>query len=147
MTYTKGDWIGQALSDAALRELYQASRFVVIPLKESSQPQGQSVALQAMACGKAVILSRTRGLWSKDLMKHLENCYFVPAGSVSALQEAIDHLSRDTALCARLGHAARASVERHFSSDLMAKQIAAILEPIKAGVSQRRLNSESVLAP
>jgi len=125
--YTTGDWKGQALSDSAVRDLYRGSHFVVTPLKESAQPQGQSVTLQAMACGKAVILSETRGLWSRTLMRHMENCYLVPAGDVPALRKAIDLMAADPALCARLGKSARASVEEHFSSNLMAERIAAIL--------------------
>jgi glycosyltransferase involved in cell wall biosynthesis len=125
---TRGDWSGRALSDEELRDLYRESRVVVTPLRDSTQPQGQSVTLQAMACGKAVILSRTRGLWSRGLMRHMDNCYLVPPGDVAALREAIDLLQKDAGLRARLGKAARQSVERHFSSDLMGDRIGAILE-------------------
>jgi len=125
---TKGDWSGQALSDQELRDLYRECRFVVTPLHDSTQPQGQSVTLQAMACGKAVVLSRTRGLWSRELMRHMDNCYLVSPGDVTALRKAIDHLQGDANLRARLGKAARQSVEQNFSSDLMGERIGAILE-------------------
>lgn len=125
---TRGDWSGQALSDTAVRDLYRGSRFVVTPLHESAQPQGQSVTLQAMACGRAVILSRTRGLWSKELMRHMENCYLVPPGDVAALRAAIDHLDREPELRARLGKEARRSVERHFTSEAMGERLGKILE-------------------
>lgn len=125
--YTMGDWKGQALSDTALRDLYRGSRFVVTPLKESAQPQGQSVTLQAMACCKAVILSKTTGLWSRTLMRHMENCCLVPPGDAPALRKAIGLLSADPALCARLGESARRTVEEHFSSNLMAERIGTIL--------------------
>ena len=125
---TRGDWSGRALSDHALRDLYRECRFVVTPLHDSTQPQGQSVTLQAMACGKAVVLSQTRGLWSRELMRHLDNCYLVPPGDVAALRDAIERLQRDAGLRARLGKAARQSVERYFSSELMGGRIGAILE-------------------
>lgn len=128
VTLTKGDWSSRALSDAQLRDLYRDSRFVVTPLRESVQPQGQSVTLQAMACGKAVILSKTRGLWSRQLMQHLDNCYLVTPGDVAALREAIERLQKDDGLRTRLGKAARQSVEWHFSSELMGGRIGAILE-------------------
>lgn len=127
---TSGDWKGQALSDSELRDLYRGSRFVVTPLHDSIQPQGQSVTLQAMACGKAVILSNTRGLWSRKLMSHMENCYLVPPGDVMALRDAIDLLQMDASLRVRLGKAARQSVEQHFSSDLMAERMGVILEKV-----------------
>ncbi|MCG3769294.1 MAG: hypothetical protein JW384_00416 [Nitrosomonadaceae bacterium] len=127
VTLTRGDWAGRALSDEQLRDLYRGSRFVVTPLYDSAQPQGQSVTLQAMACGKAVILSRTRGLWSRELMRHLHNCYLVPPRDIAALRAAIDRLDQDEELRVRLGLAARRSVEQHFSSDLMAKRIGEVI--------------------
>ena len=127
VAHTKGDWAGRALSDGQLRDLYRGSRFVVTPLYDSVQPQGQSVTLQAMACGKAVILSRTRGLWSRELMQHLHNCYLVPPGDVAALRAAIDRLDQDEELRAGLGRAARRSVEQHFSSNMMAERIGKVL--------------------
>jgi len=127
VTVTGGSWHDAALSDEELRDLYRASRFVVVPLRESSQPQGQSVTLQAMACGKAVVVSRTRGLWNTDVMRHGENCHLVPSGDLGALRQAIDDLAADPAYAARLGAAARRTVEQHFTSDAMAERIAAIV--------------------
>lgn len=127
VTVTGGTWHDAALTDEELRDLYRASRFVVVPLRDSSQPQGQSVTLQAMACGKAVVLSRTRGLWNLDLMRHGENCHLVPAGDVGALRQAIEELTADRAYAAKLGAAARRTVEQHLTSDAMAERIAAIV--------------------
>jgi glycosyltransferase involved in cell wall biosynthesis len=125
---TAGSWQDAALSDLQLRALYQGSRFVIVPLRESVQPQGQSVTLQAMACGKAVLLSRTRGLWGEGLMRHGENCHLVPPGDAAALRDAIDRLAGDAAYRDALGAAARRTVEEHFTSDRMADEIATIVE-------------------
>jgi glycosyltransferase involved in cell wall biosynthesis len=129
---TQGRWHDRTLSDAALRELYRQSSFVVVPLKESSQPQGQSVTLQAMACGKAVVLTRTAGLWSRSLMRHGVNCWLVPPGDCGALAAGIDRLANDAALCRRLGAAGRRTVEAHFSSARMGDRLGAILERLRA---------------
>ena len=125
---TGGSWQEATLSDVQLRGLYQASRFVVVPLRDSVQPQGQSVTLQAMACGKAVILSRTRGLWGGVAMRHAENCHFVAPGDGEALRAAIERLSSDVAYRAALGSAARRAVEEHFTSDRMAMEIGSVIE-------------------
>ncbi len=125
---TSGDWHGQALSDLELRDLYRAAHFVVTPLYESAQPSGQSVTLQAMACGKAVVLSQTRGLWSSAGMRHMENCVLVPPGDVAALRQSLDLVASDASLRERLGRAARECVERHFTSAAMADQIALVIE-------------------
>ena len=125
-----GDWQGQTLSDLELRELYRGARFVVTPLRESAQPSGQSVTLQAMACGKPVILSRTRGLWSPSAMRHMENCVLVPPGDVAGLRDAIERMAADATLRERIGREARRSVERHFTSGAMAERIGALLESV-----------------
>ena len=39
----------------------------IIPLKNSIQPSGQSVALQSMACGTPVVITETFGFWDKKL--------------------------------------------------------------------------------
>ena len=125
---TGGSWQEAGLSDEQLRGLYRASRFVVVPLRDSVQPQGQSVALQAMACGKAVLLSRTRGLWGRGAMRHGENCHLVPPSDGEALRAAIERLSADAAYRDALGSAARRTVEEHFTSDRMATEIATVIE-------------------
>ena len=40
-----------ALSDKDLAKLYQNARFTFLPISNTPQPSGQSVALQSMACG------------------------------------------------------------------------------------------------
>ena len=44
-----------------LRELYARSRFVVVPVVASDMDNGVTVILEAMAMGRPVICSRTRG--------------------------------------------------------------------------------------
>jgi glycosyltransferase involved in cell wall biosynthesis len=46
---------------AALRQLYAASLFVVVPLQDVENQAGITTILEAMAMGKAVIASHTRG--------------------------------------------------------------------------------------
>jgi glycosyltransferase involved in cell wall biosynthesis len=125
---TEGSWQGGELSDIQLRDLYRGSRFVVVPLRDSAQPQGQSATLQAMACGKAVVLTRTRGLWGDGLMAHGRNCHLVPPGDAIALREGIERLAGDASYRSALGAAARQTVEAHFTSDRMADEIASVLE-------------------
>ena len=103
----KGGWHEQALTDEGLRSLYQKASSVVIPLKNSPQPSGQSVCLQAMACGKAVILTHTDGLWSHEMMRDGENVMFINSGDKKGLRDAIEQLDRDSELRNKLGNCAR----------------------------------------
>lgn len=111
-------------SDAQLRALYQRATYVVTPLKDVSQPSGQSATLQAMACGKAVILTRTRGLWEPAVMQHRVNCYLVEPGDVRGLRWAMKWLEANPSERQLIGQAARQTVERHYTSARLADQVA-----------------------
>ncbi|MCR9137405.1 MAG: glycosyltransferase family 4 protein [Alphaproteobacteria bacterium] len=114
-----GDWTTQRLNDSELRTMVQCSRLVVIPVRETLQPSGQSACLQAMACGKAVILSDIAGLWDRKLMRSGENCILVPPGDTDALSQSIRSLLDDPDRAAMIGDAARSTVEQHFNVDIM----------------------------
>lgn len=112
---TSGSYQQSTLTDEQLRDMYQASIAVVVPLKDVFQPTGYSVTLQAMACGKPVILSRIKGLWAPDLLVDEENCLLVTPGDSQEIANAINRVVRDSALRHRLGIAARKTVLTHFS--------------------------------
>ncbi|MFM8888116.1 MAG: glycosyltransferase family 4 protein [Chthoniobacterales bacterium] len=87
--WKRGDWHEQAVSDHELRELYQGAACVVVPLKESPQPSGQSVAMQAMMCGAPVVHTKTSGWWGADTIRDGKEVLLVPSSDPSALAEAI----------------------------------------------------------
>lgn len=117
------------VDDLALRELYRRSRFVVIPVKNEPRDSGHSATLQAMACGKAVVLSDTQGLWDRQLLRDGENCLLVPPENPTALRAAMDRLSNDPAEAERIGRRARRLVEEHWNS----RQFGAELVRLAAG--------------
>ena len=115
----RGSLFGSEITDVMLRELYQQAQIIVVPLKDVWQPTGCSVSLQAMACGKPVIVSNIKGLWDQDLMKSGENCLLVPPGNPQVLSEAVRALNQDAELRLRLGLAARKTAEKDFSISRM----------------------------
>ena len=52
-------------------------------LKESSQPSGQSVALQSMSLGTPVLISETEGFWDKDLFRDNKEIFFISDNSLN----------------------------------------------------------------
>jgi len=102
-----------------LRDIYSRALFVVIPLHDRAQPSGQSAALQAMACSKAVILTKTRGWWGEAFLRDGENCVLVPPGEVRALQQAMRRLWSDSEICGRIGSRARETVVQSFNGERM----------------------------
>jgi len=124
----KGVSVGSEYDDLQLRDLYQGAQFVVVPLVDVSQPSGQSVTLQAMACAKAVILTRTAGLWDPDALRHMENCYLVEPGDVQGLRDGIEYLKCHPTVTRRIGAAARQMVEERWTSRGFAERMAEQVE-------------------
>ena len=95
----------------------------MIPLKDVDQPSGQSAALQAMACGKAVILTRTRGLWEAEHMRHMETCYLVDPADVDNLRHGIDYLWTNPREAQRIGENGRRLVENRYNACSLAQNL------------------------
>jgi glycosyltransferase involved in cell wall biosynthesis len=125
-----GDWNSRPIADQDIRDMYRESAFVVLPIRQTIQPSGQSACLQAMACGKAVILSRIAGLWDDEAIRDGETCLLVPPGNPAALAQAVRTLSENPELAARLGRNAREIVARRFTIERMGETMAARLQAI-----------------
>jgi hypothetical protein len=143
VTVATGDFFGSnSMSDQELRTLYNMASVVVVPLKDVNQPTGYSVTLQAMSCGRPVILSRIRGLWSPDLLKDGENCLLIPPSDRDALGRAITLILNDRELATRLGAAARSTAERHFSLRAIGDGTVALAR-LGLEIARRRRNSRA----
>lgn len=103
-----------------LRRVYARARFVVVPLKDVDGSHGVSTATEAMAMGKAVIVTRTKG--NADLMRDGHEGIFVPPYDAMALRRAIGRLAANPAEAERMGAAGRALVEeRHRFDDFVSR--------------------------
>ncbi len=109
-----------------LRLLYAASAFVVAPLYENDFQAGVTTLLEAMAMGKAVIVTRTEGQGS-DVVTDGENGLTVAPGDVDGWRAAIARLREDTALRDQLGRNARRWVEENASLELWTDRIVTAL--------------------
>ncbi len=107
---TKG---GMPLTE--LRDLYARSRFVVVPLLPSDTDNGVTVILEAMAMGKPVICSRTRG--QVDVIQEGVTGLYVPVGDAAALRAAILSLWNEPQRAREMGRNARAHVEKHHTME------------------------------
>jgi glycosyltransferase involved in cell wall biosynthesis len=88
----KGSFGSRDLTDTQLKKLYNNSKLVILPLKSSFQPSGQSVTLQAMSCGRAVIISETKGFWDRDSFKDKEHLFFVKNNDLDCWIQKIEEL-------------------------------------------------------
>lgn len=114
-----------------LRDLYARSRFVVVPLVPSDSDNGVTVILEAMAMGKAVICSGTRG--QVDVIRHGDTGLYVPVGDPVALRAAIESLWNDPERAAAMGRRARAHVEKFHTIEQFAAGVRSAVDATLAG--------------
>jgi glycosyltransferase involved in cell wall biosynthesis len=141
VTLHRGSWHGSELSDERIRELYQRARAVVVPLVPTQQPSGQSVTLQAMACGAPVVLTETEGLWSREQMVDGKNVLLVPPGDAARLAARVQELIRDDAMMERLGRAGRETVEQWANIGQFSWRIAEACARIVGGPENARMRN------
>lgn len=125
VTVVRGDWRSQEISDVDLRARVRKARLIVVPLRDTIQPSGQSAAMQAFACERPVVLTKNRGLWDLAQIERHNAAVLVPPGDALALGAAIDRLLCDPEHAEAMGRRARRMlVDEDVSSASMSYQIA-----------------------
>ncbi len=109
-----------------LSGLIAASLAVAVPLERREISIGQSVVLQAMALGKAVIATRVNA--TEDYIQHLETGLLVEPGDAAGFREAVRLITEDPALRERLGQAARARILERYLPRHYARDVAEVLK-------------------
>lgn len=94
---------------------------MVVPLEDVDFDAGVTVIAEAMAMGKAVVVTRARG--QRDLVREGETGLHVPPGDPRALRAAIEYLLRDPAAADRMGRAAREIAEAHLRLDQWVEKV------------------------
>ncbi len=109
-----------------LRDLYARSRFIVIPLLPSDTDNGVTCILQAMAMGKPVICSRTRG--QVDVIQEGVTGLYVPLGDAAGLRKAILSLWNDPQRARQMGRDARAYIEKYHTLEMFTSTVRSAAE-------------------
>ncbi len=115
-----------------LRQLYADARFVVLPLQDVEFQAGVTTILEAMAMGKAVICSRTRG--QTDVVVDGRTGLYVPPGDIAALRAAIKSLLEDRGRAEEIGACGRRYVEHACDVSVYARRLAGIVATTGARV-------------
>jgi glycosyltransferase involved in cell wall biosynthesis len=108
-----------------VRDWIKNARLVVFTLKDVLRPSAQVSMLQCMSMGKAVIITKTKGTWSRHLVDG-ENCVFVPPNDAFKLQSTIRKLYYDMDSLKRIGKCARETTRKHYTDKSFAESIAEI---------------------
>lgn len=101
-----------------LKESISASRFVVVPLLDIPCSIGQSVLLQSMALGKAVVVANVQGI--KDYIRDGEDVLCYQPGNAVDLAIKMERLWNDRDFALYLGENARKTVLSRFTEREMA---------------------------
>mgnify|MGYP001455322035 FL=1 len=109
-----GQWGSDKITDLDLKKIYQNSRITIIPLKESTQPSGQSVALQSMSMGIPVIISKTEGFWDKENFFDNENILFIQKNNLEEWTEKIENLYNNEKLIKQVSEVSIATIKKNF---------------------------------
>jgi glycosyltransferase involved in cell wall biosynthesis len=110
-------WVGPEARDA---QLAQASVFC-LPSHAEGLPMSM---LEAMAARKAVVATRVGGI--PETLRDGDNGLLVPPCDEQALARALARLLGDDALRDRLAGRARATIEQHYSTEVVCGQLSAI---------------------
>ena len=116
VNYYSGSWENNNLSDLELKKIMENSAVSIIPLLDTLQPSGQSVALQSMALGVPVIITKTKGFWDSYLFRDNENIIFMDNNHLEIWAESILNILNNNKLRTLIGKSGKEVVENNFSS-------------------------------
>jgi glycosyltransferase involved in cell wall biosynthesis len=117
--------VHQQLPPLDLRLMYARARLVVVPLHDVDYDAGVTTITEAMAMGKAVVATRTRG--QVDIIRDGENGIYVPPGDTAALRTAVRHLLDHPDDADRMGRAGRALVESRHTLDRWVRDVVDVI--------------------
>jgi glycosyltransferase involved in cell wall biosynthesis len=118
------------LPEGELRQYYDASDVFLLP--NENYAWGLAV-MEAMACGKPVIVSTGAGV--HEVLEDGKTALLVPPRSPEAIATRIEILMRDPALRHRLAETGRTFVREHFSWNRYARDMAALFKKAMASRS------------
>jgi glycosyltransferase involved in cell wall biosynthesis len=113
------------------RSLLGRARVVAVASRPVAYPSGQSVLLEAMAMGRAVVVTETPAL--ADYIDAGTTALAVPPGDPAALREQVLLAAGDESLRRRLGAGGRTAVEDRFNARAMWRAVAGDLLSISGG--------------
>lgn len=121
------------LDRARYRALLQQARAVLVTTRVLGYPTGQSVTLEAMACGRPTIVTASPAL--SEYIDPGRTALTVAARDIDGWVDAIRAVDRGEVDVDALGRAARRSVESSFTAERM---WATVADDLRALVAERR---------
>lgn len=110
-----GMWWSNKVSDFEIKNLYSNAMLTILPIKNSLQPSGQSVALQSMSMGTPVLITKTDGFWDYEKFEHQKEIIFLDENNIDLWREAIDRLLAKPDLLKEISNNSKKIVNQNFN--------------------------------
>lgn len=133
-----------ALTPTQLRALYRRSQVVAIPLYDVDFQAGSLVAYEAMACGKPVVITRTRG--QSDIVREGVTGLYVPPGDAHLMAQALQSLVSAPEKATSLGEEARRVVEQGMNLDTYLAGMAELVHQVAGRYSTDQTSDKYIAA-
>jgi glycosyltransferase involved in cell wall biosynthesis len=127
VTLIKGHWNYSLMTDSELKNLYQKSKITIIPLIESLQPSGQSVALQSMSVGTPVVISKTEGFWDFSKFINMKNIILMENNDLDSWIKTIDTLYKNEVTLLNIAKTANDNVKKEFDISIFNKNLSNLI--------------------
>jgi glycosyltransferase involved in cell wall biosynthesis len=98
-----------------IHECLVQARVVALPVRENTYSGATTTLLQAMACAKPVVVTRTAAITRGYHLEDGANCRLVPPGDLAALEHAVRTFLDDHWAATGTGMRARETVERNLT--------------------------------
>ena len=123
-----GKWDDMNISDSDIRDYYQEADLSIIPIFNSLQPSGQSVALQSMSMGIPVLITKTDGFWEPELYKNNENIIFVEKNDINLWKENILSLLENDDLNVKVSKNGKDLVSKNNNLNIFNRKLKEIID-------------------
>ena len=127
ITLIEGQWNKKILSDEEVKNIYNESILTIIPIKDSYQPSGQSVALQSMSMGVPVLITETIGFWDKDVFKDGENIFFIEKNDINKWSNKIKEIIQNKKITNQVIDNSFNLVKNNYNTDFFYKELKEII--------------------
>ena len=118
------------VDQARYDELMRRASIIVVPLEaRSDRSAGQTTYVNAMAYGKAIVITGTPGV--DDYIRHGDTGLIVPPGDPDAMCRAVEVLLQDPEEARAMGERARADALRRFTPERYVEEVLAVVAKVR----------------
>ena len=123
----RANWNEYILTDSEIKNYYMNSKLTILPLKNTLQPSGQSVALQSMSLGIPVLITKTIGFWDTEKFQDNNNIFFMNTNDPNVWSEKILSLFNDDELLRAVSQNSIKTINQSYDINLFNNKLEKVL--------------------